>query len=402
MINTRFDQNFKNGIAGWHFEPEELDRTYQGSDLLMLDMEYGVACALDCSYCFRTNDDRDQLRASPRPIQPEEVIDIVNQAKEMGAKSIHFVGKGESLEEPEFLEIVRHIAKLGMIPLVFTAGHVLGDDKFASGIYGRSGEDVVEDLYKSNASIILKFNSLNHDIQNAVVRTSSIRYKDGSRCDFDYTKVREIALKRLINIGFNNREHNPTRLGIATVMLKSNYTELLPIYVYFRSQNIYPIINTVVPCGRTKNMADVEAISPTKEEKLELWKAIYSFNVENGIKYEGISSYVGGHICSQLGYAMYINVFGDVFDCPSSTRRSLGNVRLNHNHSVKLKEVWKKDSYRKRYQYCRDHGCPWRLHHSVMIPKDLFRKVHKYLKDKYPDNPDIQDFIPPKYYGSPL
>jgi MoaA/NifB/PqqE/SkfB family radical SAM enzyme len=401
-MRNRFDRNFKNGIAGWYFEEEEINRTCKNSGILMLDMEYGISCTLDCSYCFRTNDDRDRLRIPS--LTPEEAIDIVNQAKEMGAMSIHFVGKGESLEEPEFLDIIDHIAKLGMIPLVFTAGHVLGDDELAASIYGRSGEDIVTQLYESNASIILKLNSLNHEIQNDVVRRPTIGYKNGTVRDFNYTKVRDIALDRLMKAGFNSWEHNPTRLGIATVMLKSNYYELPYIYKYFRFENVYPIINTVVPCGRTKNMREVEAISPTREEKFKLWKKIYSFNIENGIKYEGISSYVGGHICSQLGYAMYINVFGDVFDCPSSTRLPIGNVRLNGNNSKKLRDLWKGSPFRKKYQYCKDHGCPWRFSHPAMIPKDLFRTIDEYLRQKYPNNPDIQNFVPSnamaRYYGN--
>ena len=58
---------------------------------------------------------------------------------------------------------------------------------------------------------------------------------------------------------------------------------------------------------------------------------IYSFNAENGIKHEGISSYCGGHICSQLGYAMYINVWGEVFDCPAS-KHKLGNIKSSFSN----------------------------------------------------------------------
>jgi MoaA/NifB/PqqE/SkfB family radical SAM enzyme len=265
-------------------------------------------------------------------------------------------------------------------------------------IHGKTGSDIVNDLYRSKASIILKLNSLNHVIQNRVVRRPSMSYKDGSRGTFNYTEFRDIALERLMDAGFNGMEHNPTRLGTATVMLKSNYHELLHQYRYFRAMNVYPIINTVVPCGRTKDMSSVRKISPTKEEKIELWKKIYSFNIENDIKYEGVSSYVGGHICSQLGYAMYVNVFGEVFDCPSSTRNSLGNVKFNGDDGVKLRNLWELDDFKNNYRNCLDNGCPWRFQSSAMIPKTLFREVHEYLKMTYPDNENIQNFVPPKYY----
>lgn len=276
---------------------------------------------------------------------------------------------------------------------------LLNLDRLAMDIHGMKCIDLVKDLYDCNASIILKINSLNHAVQNKVVNKPKIRYKDGSVHDFNYTKVRDIALEHLLEAGFNSPKHNPTRLGTATVMLKSNYHELFHHYRYFRSLNIYPIINTVVPCGRTGNMKEVSKMSPTEEEKIDLWRKIYSFNVENGIKYEGISSYVGGHICSQLGYAMYVNVFGEVFDCPSSTSKSLGNVKLNGADGEKLAELWEKSSFRRTYHNCRDNGCPWRFTDSAMIPRTLFREVHEFLKRKYPHNEDIKNFVPPKYYG---
>lgn len=398
-MRCRFGKSFKNGIAGWWFSKEDLDKAYRNSGILMLDMEFGIKCSLRCDYCFRRKDYRDKVRASARALRRNDVEDIVAQAKEMGAKSIHFVGKGESLENRDFLQIVHYIAKNGMIPLVFTAGHVLGDDKLAMDIHGETGIDIVKDLYRSKASVILKINSLSHVIQNRVVQRPSMEYSDGTTCKFNYTKFRDIALERLMEVGFNRMEHNPTRLGTATVMLKSNYHELLHHYRYFRSLNIYPIINTVVPCGMTKDMTSVKKISPTEQEKIELWKKIYSFNVENGIKYDGISSYVGGHICSQLGYAMYVNVFGEVFDCPSSTReKSLGNVKFNGNDGEKLRKLWEMDDYKNRYRNCRDNGCPWRFQSSAMIPRTLFKEVHEYLKMTYPDDENVQNFVPPIYY----
>ena len=405
-MRHHFRRDFKNGIAGWCFSDKDLDNTYRDPRrILMLDMEFGTTCRLNCDYCFRTNDYRDKFRPTPKPLSCGDVKDVVDQAKKMRAQSIHFVGKGESLEEPDFLEIVHYIAQKEMIPLIFTAGHVLGDDKLAMEIHdGKTGTEIVKELYESNASIILKINSINEGAQNQVVRSSTMKYKDGSVLEFNYAKSREIALERLMNAGFNRLEHNPTRLGTASVMLKSNYLELIHHYRYFRFLNIYPIINTVVPCGRTSEMSKVFQMSPTEEEKIELWKKIYSFNIENGIKYEGVSSYVGGHICSQLGYGMYINVFGEVFDCPSSTReKPIGNVKFNGTDGQKLSKLWRKAPNRKTYRGCRDNGCPWRFQHSAMIPQTLFRQVDEYLKKKYPHDENIKNFVPDahvrKYYS---
>lgn len=383
---VKYDRYFRNGIAGWCFDKAEIEKAHETNGILMLDMEYGIRCCLDCSYCFRRNDQRDYSgRVRSTALKKEDIICIVEQAKEMGAKSIHFVGKGESMEEPDFLEIVRHINNLNMIPLIFTAGHVLGNDDLARSIHSRSGQQIVDELYALNASIILKLNSLNERTQNDMVGRTRFIDIDRAEKQFNYTEAREIALKRLMESEFNHNRHNPTRLGTATVMLQSNYYELLHHYRYFRSMNIYPIINTVVPCGRTQRMEEITRISPTTDQKLNLWKQIYKFNVESGIKYEGISSYVGGHICSQLGYALYVNVYGEVFDCPSSARASMGNVKSNGN---KLVDIWKASKVRKQYQGSLNNGCPWRSRYSYIFPKNLFDNVHEYLRKTFPN--DIQ------------
>jgi MoaA/NifB/PqqE/SkfB family radical SAM enzyme len=400
MMRCHFDEDFKNGIAGWYFPKELIKEAYRRSGMLMLDMEFGETCSLNCDYCFRTDDIRERIsRARPnsRALTSSDVINIVDQAEEMGTvKSIHFVGKGECLEQEGFLEIVHHINEKEMIPLIFTAGHVLGDDTLARDKqHGMTGTEIVNDLYESNASIILKINSVNERVQNEVVRRDSFPNKDGTERKFNYTRSRDEALERLIHRGFNKLEHNPTRLGTASVILKSNYSELFHHYRYFRSLNIYPIINTVVPCGRTRDMTKVKELSPSPEEKIELWKKIYSYNVENGIKYEGISSYVGGHVCSQLGYGMYINVFGEAFDCPSSTRKSIGNVKFNGNDGHKISELWNQAHYKKICHGCLDNGCPWRfLYSPAMIPRRLFKEVHEYLKDKYPTDENVKNFVP--------
>lgn len=397
-MRCRFGKGFKNGIAGWCFSENDLERVYRRpSDLLMLDMEFGVNCSLNCGYCFRKDDHREDARIAYDPLSEEDVYEIVDQAKKMHSKSIHFVGKGEPLEEKGFLRIVRYISKKQMIPLVFTAGHVLGDDRLAKYIHGMKGTEIVKYLYDQNASIILKINSLNHVIQDAEVNAPKIKYENGKTYDFHYTQARENALERLMEAGFNSTKHNPTRLGTATVMLKSNYYELFHHYRYFRSLNIYPIINTVVPCGRTHDFSKVAAISPTREEKLELWKKIYEFNVRNGIRYEGVSSYVGGHVCSQLGYAMYVNVFGEVFDCPSSPNH-LGDVKVDGVAAKTLSEMWEKSGCRKKYRNCRDNGCPWRFENPSMIPQTLFKEVHEHLKETFPDREDIKNFVAPEYY----
>lgn len=374
--NNAFGRNIssagsiQNGINGWVFSDEEIDNAHHRNEILMLDMELGIKCSLDCSYCFRKNDERDGV--GHELLSMQKTLSIIDEAKDMGAKSIHIVGKGEPTEHHEFFKVIGHIASLGMIPLVFSAGHVFGNDRLAMACHGISGEEMAKKTYELGTSIIVKANSSDPAVQDRIVGNPEIEDDDGKH---GYTYYRDKGLERLIEAGLN--KHAPTRLGAATVILKDNYDEIYKNYVNFRKLNIYPIVNTFVPCGRTKTKEESDKIDVTDREKIELWKRIYSFNIENGIGYDGISSYCGGHICSQLGYAMYINVWGEVFDCPAS-KNKLGNIKESS-----LKELWERSTNRKVFGGRKDNYCPHRLN-SGALPRNLLKEVGEHLEQKYP------------------
>lgn len=363
-------KNFVNGIDGWVFSDVEIDKVHRNNGILMLDMELGVNCSLNCNYCFRKNDERDKIGS--KILSTQKILSVISEAKKMGAKSIHIVGKGEPTEHHDFFKVMKHISDLKMIPLVFTAAHIFGNDKLAMFYHKMTGEQMAKRLHDLNASVIVKVNSRDGEIQDRIVGNPIIEDNYGDK--HGYTYYRDIGLERLIEADFN--KHNPTRLGAATVILKDNFNEIFDNYVHFRKLNIYPIVNTFVPCGKTKTREESDKIDVKGIQKIELWKKIYSFNIENGIKYKGISSYCGGHICSQLGYAMYINVWGEVFDCPAS-KHKLGNIE-----EQTLRELWNKSTNRKVFGGNKDNYCPYRLAFGS-LPKNMMEEVNNYLKKKY-------------------
>lgn len=387
VYNKKFPKNFINGIDGWVFSNNEIDKTHRNNGILMLDMELGVNCSLNCNYCFRKNDERDKIGSEI--LSTEKILSVISEAKKMGAKSIHIVGKGEPTEHHDFFKVMKHISDLKMIPLVFTAGHIFGNDKLAMFYHKMTGEEMAKKLHDLNASVIVKVNSRDSDIQNKIVGDPLIEDNYGDKHGYAY--YRDIGLERLIEAGFNR--YNPMRLSVATVILKDNFNEIFDNYVHFRKLNIYPIVNTFVPCGKTKTKEESEKIDVRDSQKIELWKKIYSFNIENGIKYKGISSYCGGHICSQLGYAMYINVWGEVFDCPAS-KHKLGNI-----NEQTLRELWNKSTNKKVFGENKNNYCPYRQAFGSLT-KNLLLEVDDYLKQKYPETRRIKapEFSHPDHY----
>ena len=79
------------------------------------------------------------------------------------------LGKGEPFENKGFLEFLRFLHELEIIPLIFTKGHVIGNDELVVRYfkkYGiKTGESLVKELKRLNVSIMLGFNSFDKSIQ---------------------------------------------------------------------------------------------------------------------------------------------------------------------------------------------------------------------------------------------
>ena len=70
-------------------------------------------------------------------------------------------------------EFLRFLKDLDIIPLIFTKGHVIGDDRLANlwnSDYGiTNSKKLVEELKKVNASILLGFNSFDNEKQDKMI-----------------------------------------------------------------------------------------------------------------------------------------------------------------------------------------------------------------------------------------
>ena len=92
----------------------------------------------------------------------EETTKLIKDAKKLGLKSVKFLGAGEPFENKKFIEFLRFLKEQNVIPLIFTKGRVIGDDKLAklwNSDYGiTNSKELIEELKKVNASILLGFN----------------------------------------------------------------------------------------------------------------------------------------------------------------------------------------------------------------------------------------------------
>lgn len=324
---TRFPDDYVNDINGWAFDRQTIESNK--GKILTLDIDYGSYCSLNCPACFRKNNSADD---EGHELQFENLVDVILQAKKLGLRSVKFLGAGDPFENHGFLRFLRFLKDQDIIPLIFTKGHVIGDNRLVIKYFNEdeifTGEELVRELNKCNVSIMLGFNSFDDKIQSKMVGRPA-----------EYIHVRNRALKLLVEEGFN--ETNPTRLALAVNPITIwNIDEALEIYKWGRTRNLYCIITPSMISGRAKDKTWV-AITPTREKLLKLYADIYRFNIETNlqtfsqIEEEGIATYAGGHPCNQTGSGLYVTLNGKVFSCPGSEENVEGNY-----WTKSIEEIW--------------------------------------------------------------
>ena len=356
----RYGPSLANGIKGWIFSDEEILDAGRNHKLIHLDYEYGRTCSLKCKYCFRMNDERD----GPTAMSDELWLNVLDQCKEMGLSSVKLLGQGELTENKNFLWAIQSIAERGITPLLFTSAHIFGNDKKCMRLHAMTGKELAEVLYALGASIMVKVNSFNPDVQDSIVR------KKG------YTLERNAGLERLLDAGFAN--HNPTRLGLEVAMMKPDKYELIDIYNLKFLLNVYIDLDPFMPCGLTKDAQSLD-FEFSMDDKMEIYQLVYDNNINYGMPFRGISPYAGGQVCSQLGYGLYINLYGGVFNCPGSLEQ-IGDVTKDS-----VVNIFQKSETVNEHKCSLDNGCPYRENGKILF-KGWEDTVRNRIKDRVRDD----------------
>jgi len=380
LYYEKFPENYINDVNGWGFS-SEIIRNNIGK-LLTLDIDFGFKCSLNCPHCFRKNNFMNKYSEqntveSNKELSFSELKNLLLEAKRLGLRSVKFLGKGEPLECGKLLDLLEFLHQNDIIPLIFTKGHIIGDDELVNKYYSKygitNGSQLVRAFKKYNVSILLGFNSFDRSIQNKMVGDGYHKYSNNRT----YFEVRNDALRLLVEEGFNST--NPTRLCLATnPITNENINEIFDIYKWGRERNIYVIVAPSMISGRAQRHFFWKEITPPAKEIIDLYTKIYKFNIDKGIQtlsqieVEGISSYAGGHPCNQVSVGMYLTINGNVFRCPGDEVTYFGNVRRKP-----LQEIWENSE---NYGRCGlfNCGCPPKLGKS--LPINLFTQVLSNVK----------------------
>lgn len=361
---TTFPPGYINDVRGWGIDAKTLAENL--GKLLTIDLDYGTVCSLNCPSCFRKNNIIDTL--SDRTMSDTDLRKVVLDAKSLGLRSVKFLGAGEPLENPGFIEFLRFLKEQEIIPVVFTKGHVIGDDAVTERVWGylgiHTGAQLVEELDACGASVVVGFNSFDDKLQAKL-----------SGSPTNYAALRNRTLELLYHRGF--ADSNPTRLAVGVnPVTKRNVNEASEIYRWARLRGIYAVVTPTMVSGRSGKQATWAAITPSAEELVRLYEEIYRFNISTGlqtleqIRSEGVAAYAGGHPCNQVAAGLYVTSSGAVLRCP-------GDVLVEGSiWESDIKAIWRHSTNFSR-QGAFNNCCPAKDGKS--IPLGLYGDVERNL-----------------------
>jgi MoaA/NifB/PqqE/SkfB family radical SAM enzyme len=294
--------------AGTDYSRDAVQRARSHNQMLHLDLDLTGKCKLNCFYCDRTPD---RYSAVPNRVEltTAERLDLITQARELGAVTVEFPGAGEPMIDRGFWQIIEKIHEYGMTPVIFTSGYHLN-------------RAAVDRLYHLGATVFIKHNSNNTAVQDKMV---------GRR---GYGVRANAALHMLLERGFNRTI--PTRVAIDMVVTPQfnesrDFAEVVDLHRWCRLNNVHNYIVPLIPEGR----ADRAALLIERERADRMNEAVRKIDEEEfGLRYEPSRPMAGGYRCRQVNVGLFVNLFGEVYDC-----NGLGRF-LGHARSDSLRGIW--------------------------------------------------------------
>ncbi|MGB3223332.1 MAG: radical SAM protein [Desulforhopalus sp.] len=275
---------------GMEFSPGEIAVSRKNNGLLSLELELSRLCNLRCIYCYASSG-----VALENELTLDEIFNVIDQARGLGAKKIIVLGGGEPLVYPHIMEVIEYIREKNLIVDLFTNGLALTSE-------------VAEKLYALGVGVVLKMNSLKPEVQDY------LGGKAGTLAGINK------ALAALQDAGYPDEEHS---LGVETIICRPNYEELPELWRWARKEGIVPYVEAMTMQGRATEHQDLEV---SAAEVKALFEELSRIDREEFLCSWHPHPPLVASQCARHEYSCTVTAIGEVNPCPGVSV-SVGNIR---------------------------------------------------------------------------
>jgi MoaA/NifB/PqqE/SkfB family radical SAM enzyme len=368
-VEERFIDEFPDGfrpwVEGWSFQVDEMMEQLPDGTFRLLTLDISISedsyvarvnerlegvddsevaailteraerfydCEIGCKHCFecRTKTDNPLMTT-------DEVFGMLMEAKELGLKTVKFLGPGELLHNPKLFEILDFLKENGIHIGIFTKGLVLGDDEYAKKIFGISAQELCEKLYAyENITILLSFTSATEEIEKSRIDSKKVP---------DLFYKRNKAVEYLAQAGFGADPEKQRLAFVCTPVLRDNIDEVFEMYKWALKRGIPMVVAPTMVSGKGMDMPEITDPEFKEKQLVDLYVEIYTWLIKERvlslvqIEAEGIAPYPG-FACNQFISGMMIRKDGRAQACPGNEGE--GFIYDPDVRKTGLKEIWVK------------------------------------------------------------
>ena len=303
------------GLKGTLFTEEEKEIARRENKLLFVSLMTDPVCNLACPDCYVG-----EKKITGKELSLAERKKVIDQAVELGAKTLRIAGAGEPLIDKNFWDTTNYAIQKGLHVFLFTNGTEINDDRRARAIVQNKG-----------ITAVLKFSGKPEIMDLLTGNKGYFLEEKFVECDGMFIPK---YLVLLIEAGMNAKSTGGSRLGIEFLLRKSNYGYCTDIFRWARHNNIVPYVEQNLEAGLAlsnnwyleERVADSDAFALSRRLS-EIDEKEFGFKWKPGLPYMvgGIcENEVSG--CKKYTYNIVVQADGTCTPCYAAYF-NLGNVR---------------------------------------------------------------------------
>jgi len=273
-------------------------------------------CPHKCPGCFNNAELHNPI------MRLDEVMNVIDQAKELGLESVKFLGPGELLANPELFKILDAFVKRDIVIGIFTKGAVMGNDALSKHYHGIDSAELTSRLLSyPNTTFLVGGRSFDPILENVKFIPQNIREFSE---EFNYHEARNIAIERLCRAGMNADLLRQRLAIICSPVTAQNISGAFEIYKWGVERNIPVYIPPTMVSGKGHNLVKSAHDAKFENDYINMAVQVYLWTIERGamslkqLQLEGVHPYIGLVPCNQLTHGLYIHHDGTVWRCPGN------------------------------------------------------------------------------------